>query len=396
MIFPDFWLQLLFWICLSLLFYTYLGYGMIIWIMVFIKKIFSRPENAASKSTPNLSVIVAAYNEATVLGDKISNLLSLDYPRELLQIIIVTDGSTDHSAQIIAEFPEILHLHETERRGKAAALNRAVQAAAGEILVFSDANTMMNPLALLQLSRHFTDPTVGGVAGEKSVLLSSEDSAAEAGEGLYWKYESFLKKLDSALYTTVGAAGELFAMRRNLYEAPAEDIIIEDFFLSLKLCINGYRVRYEPAARASESASASLKEEFKRKTRIAAGAFQAMGRLKQLFNPFRQPLLSFQFISHRVLRWTVCPPALILLFLANLMLALRQNAPIIYQFSMLLQLGFYLLALIGLLRAGKKNQSKLFYIPFYFLFMNYAAMVGFWRFIRGKQSVLWEKSKRQA
>ena len=182
---------------------------------------------------------------------------------------------------------------------------------------FQDANTLLNPSCVREIVKHYADPGVGGVAGEKKIITSERDKAAGAGEGIYWKYESLLKKLDSDLYSVVGAAGELFSVKTSLFHEAAEDTIIEDFVQSLQICMEGYVIRYEPNAFATETASASMREEQKRKIRIAAGAFQAMVILKGLFNVFRYPVLSFQFISHRILRWTLCPFACWYVFLSN-------------------------------------------------------------------------------
>ncbi len=229
---------------------------------------------------------------------------------------------------------------------------------------------------------------------EKKISDASENKAVTAGEGLYWKYESLLKKLDAELYSVVGAAGELFSVRTELFEKTGEDVIIEDFVQSLKVCMKGFVVKYEPKAFAIESASLSMRDEQKRKVRISAGAFQAMVILKDLFNVFKYPLLSFQFISHRILRWTICPIAIIVLLLSNLILV-RMGAGQVYTGFLFLQLLFYSLAIAGWYFANRNIKVKLFFIPYYFLFMNLSVFQGFARFIQKKQTVLWEKAARQ-
>jgi poly-beta-1,6-N-acetyl-D-glucosamine synthase len=233
------------------------------------------------------------------------------------------------------------------------------------------------------------------VAGEKKIISKEKDKAAGAGEGIYWKYESYLKKLDSEFYSVVGAAGELFSVKTSLFHEAAEDTVIEDFVQSLQICMEGYVIRYEPKAFAIETSSASMKEEQKRKVRIAAGAFQAMYILRGLFNIFRYPVLSFQFISHRVLRWTLCPLCLIMLFISNLWLVYT-GASFIYHVVLLAQCVFYVLCLAGWLMANRNLKTKVFYIPYYFLFMNLSVFMGFYRFIRKKQSALWEKAARHS
>jgi cellulose synthase/poly-beta-1,6-N-acetylglucosamine synthase-like glycosyltransferase len=312
----------------------------------------------------------------------------------LLELIFITDGSSDRTAEIISRYPQVLLLHQPERRGKVAAMNRAIQHVKSPLVIFCDANTLLNTACVREIVKHYEDPKVGGVAGEKKIMQQGKDAAAAAGEGLYWKYESYLKKLDSALYTTVGAAGELFSVRKSLFEQAPEGTIIEDFVQSLKLVINGYVVRYEPNAYAAEAPSASIKDEMKRKVRICAGAFQAMVLLKELFNVFRFPVPSFQFISHRILRWTVCPVALILVFVCNVIIV-ALGGSLFYQVVLALQVLFYIMGITGWIYASRNIRLKAVYIPFYFLFMNLSVFIGFSRFIRNKQTVLWEKAARQ-
>jgi cellulose synthase/poly-beta-1,6-N-acetylglucosamine synthase-like glycosyltransferase len=234
---------------------------------------------------------------------------------------------------------------------------------------------------------------VGAVAGEKKILQYDNGKAAAAGEGLYWKYESFLKKQDSDLYSVVGAAGELFSIRTELYHPIAPGVIIEDFVLSLGIAKKGYVVKYAPAAIAIEAASISIKEEQKRKIRISAGGFQAIFLLRDLLNIFRYGILSFQFISHRVLRWTVTPICFFVLFPLNLLLVLR-GMGISYSIFLVGQLLFYLLALVGWGYSNKALRLKLLYIPYYFLFMNISVFLGLKRVLAQKQSFLWEKAVR--
>ena len=200
--------------------------------------------------------------------------------------------------------------------------------------------------------------------------------------------------MDSDLYSVVGAAGELFSFRRELFEETPEDVIIEDFVQSLRICLKGYVVRYEPGAYAMENSSVTMKEEEKRKIRISAGAFQAMIILKDLFNFIKYPILSFQFISHRILRWTLCPLGLLILLLTNIILVIL-GAGLIYTVALILQLVFYSLSCLGWFWAASNRIGKLLYIPYYFLFMNISVFLGFSRFIRKKQSVLWEKASRK-
>ena len=231
---------------------------------------------------------------------------------------------------------------------------------------------------------------MGCVSGEKRVLTDSAQNAG-ASEGFYWKYESKLKQWDYELYSAVGAAGELFSVRTNLYRHVEKDTILDDFIISLRIAQEGYIIAYEPNAYAQESASENIAEEKKRKVRISAGGIQSVLRLKPLFNLFKYGILSFQFISHRVLRWTVTPWAMLLLFFINIPLI---NIHPVYKFLFVGQLIFYLFALAGWMLANKNIKVKILYIPYYFLFMNYCVILGQIRHFKGQQSAVWERAKR--
>lgn len=384
---------IIFWCCLILLFYTYLGYGILMFILLKMRKwLGARPSPFYSfEELPEVTVVVAAYNEADLIGEKIRNSLQLRYPPDRAKFIFVTDGSNDGTTEIVMNYPEIITLHQPQRQGKIKAMHRAMQVATTPIVVFTDANTMINEDALVNLVRHYKDQRVGAVAGEKRIWVDETDKAAGAGEGIYWKYESMLKKWDSELYSVVGAAGELFSIRKELYAAAPPDTIIEDFYLTLTVAKNGRRVAYEPEAWAVERGSASVGEEMKRKIRIAAGGLQAIVRLRSLLNIFRYGTLSFQYISHRVLRWTLAPLSLPLILASNIVLA---PVSAFYRWTLALQVIFYCLALTGAALKDKKIRWKLLFIPYYFFMMNYSVYAAFFRFKNGKQSVLWEKAKR--
>jgi biofilm PGA synthesis N-glycosyltransferase PgaC len=389
--------KIFFWFSSFVVFYSYIGYGILLYFLVLIKKAipFQETKSNAEPFEPEISLVVSAYNEEDFIEKKIANTLKLIYPPDKLKIIFITDGSSDDTPLIIRRHENILCLHQNERKGKLAAMNRAMQYVKTPYVIFSDANTLLNSHCILEIVKHYADPKVGGVAGEKKVINDIDNTAAGVGEGLYWKYESFLKKLDSSLYSVVGAAGELFSVRTALFEKEERNIIIEDFVQSLKICMKGYVIRYEPEAYAIETSSASMKDEEKRKIRICAGAFQAMGILKGLFNVFKYPVLSFQFISHRILRWTLCPLCILLLFLSNTALAVDDNE-LVYKISMLMQLVFYGCAFVGWHYANKNIKLKFLYVPYYFLFMNIAVFLGLKRFLRRQQTVLWEKAARSA
>ena len=382
----------LFWIGLFIIFYTYVGYGLVIFILSKVKG-QSRPfGDVSDDALPEVTVLIAAYNEEQCIGDKITNTLNLDYPKDKLSVFLVTDGSTDNTPQIVKKFHAVKLFHDFQRKGKIHAVNRVIKHVKTPIVVFSDANTLLNREALRNLVRHYQDPSVGGVAGEKRIYKSAEDNASGSGEGFYWKYESFLKRKDAEVYSIVGAAGELFSIRTALYEEPGENTIIEDFVMSLRICARGYRFMYEPDAYALETASAAIGEEWKRKVRICAGGFQAMTKLKSLLNPFKYGILSFQYISHRVLRWTLAPLFLPIVFLTNLWLALSGSP--FYIALLVGQVLFYLVASAGYALRDKKIRLKGFFVPYYFAVMNLAVYAGLNRYLQGKQSVIWEKAER--
>ena len=384
----------LFWTCLLIIFYTYLGYGMVIGLVNGVNRLFKRAVRQVSYA-PAVTLVVSAFNEEDFIEQKIQNTLLLEYDPSLFRLIFITDGSTDRTPELVKRHPNIQLLHEYERRGKVAAMNRAMAFVETPIVIFSDANTLLNPQAIKLIASHYQDPRVGGVAGEKKIVTSGKGGAANAGEGLYWQYESWMKKMDSELLSVVGAAGELFSLRTGLFESLPENTLIEDFVLSLRICLKGYVIRYEPSAYASETSSASIQEEQKRKIRICAGGFQAMTMLRRLLNPIGHPLLTFQYISHRVLRWTACPLALLFLLIANIIIVLGASPGYFYYVSILVQALFYVLALIGWAFANRNIRVKSLYIPYYFLFMNASVYFGFVRFVKKNQSVLWEKAERQ-
>lgn len=392
-----FWIKLIFFAGLVITFYSYIGYGILLYVWLKLKRVVNRVQKNTAPEVeqfPFVTIVVAAYNEEDFITKKIENTLALKYPKEKLKIIFVTDGSTDATPTIVSRFPEIQLLHINSRKGKIAAMHRAMSFVETPYVIFSDANTILNDESIQKIVRHYNNPHVGGVAGEKKVLQSKDNSVAGAGEGLYWKYESFLKKLDWEFYTVVGAAGELFSIKTDLYEHPGDNVLLDDFIISLRICQRGYRVAYEADAFAMETGSSSIKEEQKRKIRISAGGFQSMYILKALLNIFKYPKLSFQYISHRVLRWTLCPLFLPLILLSNIFIVLSDNS-FFYSAILLLQIIFYASALLGWLLYLNKIRVSFLYAPYYFVFINISLYRGFIRFIKGNQTVLWEKAKRE-
>ena len=290
-------------------------------------------------------------------------------------------------------YPDVTLLFVPERKGKTAAMNRGMGFVTTPLVIFTDANTFINPQAVREIVKCFNHPQVGCVAGEKRVDMYSTEGAVSGGEGLYWKYESWLKKMDYQLYSAIGAAGELFAIRTPLYEEMPEDTLLDDFMLSLRIAMKQYTIAYCDTAYALESGSADMKEEEKRKVRIAAGGLQSVYRLKELLNPLRYGILSFQYVSHRVLRWSVTPVALFLLFPLNILLVVCSESLPVYFLFLLLQSAFYLGGVYGSLLSAKSVKNKFLYIPYYFLFMNINVIKGFF-YLKRHAGGTWEKSRR--
>jgi cellulose synthase/poly-beta-1,6-N-acetylglucosamine synthase-like glycosyltransferase len=279
------------------------------------------------------------------------------------------------------------------------AMNRGVKFVKAPVIIFSDTNTILGKNSIREIVAKFRNESTGCVAGEKRIIEKDADAAAGAGEGIYWKLESWVKRMDAELNSAVGAVGELFAIRTELFDEVETDTILDDFMISLRIAQKGYKIEYTPNAYAEETASLNVKEELKRKIRIAAGGIQALFRLKSLLNPFRYGLLSWQYFSHKVLRWTLSPVSCFLVLPVNFLIVWQQNGWFgfhFYTIVLYLQVLFYMLAAIGWYLENKKLHFKLLFVPYYFLFINYASVKGIFRYFKGNQSAAWEKSKRAA
>ena len=391
-------LKIIFWLCLALVVYTYVGYGAVLYIILKVKNIFFRRETTPilpldPQLLPDVTLMICAYNEADVIEEKMQNIRALNYPQDKLCVMWVTDGSNDNSNELLQAYPEVKLVYSPERKGKAAAMQHGLQENKAEYVIFTDANTMLNADAIREIVRQFMKKNVSCVSGEKRVAARHAGQATAEGEGVYWKYESMLKRWDSELYSAMGAAGELFAVRMSHYLPAPSNALLDDFMMSMLILKDGHRIAYTSEAYATEYGSASTAEESKRKRRIAAGGLQSIWWLRSLMNPFAYPKVAFQYVSHRVLRWSITPLALFALFPLNLLL-LFASGSLIYQLLFLLQLFFYLSALTGHILKVSGRRNKLLYIPCYFLFMNLNVFLGIGYLMSHKDSGTWEKARR--
>lgn len=385
----------LFWILFFLFFYAYFGYAILMYALTrFVPEKKSPILPPEQHLWPEVCLFVTAYNERTILKEKVENCFDLNYPREKMKFVFVTDGSTDGSDHYLRQFDGIIVYHEQERKGKINAMNRGMEHVSSDIVVFTDANTHLNKEAIMLIAGQFMDEGIGCVAGRKRVVSPGKSNAAGAGEGLYWKFESWLKKLDDRFYAPVGAVGELFAIRRTLFEPVAADTILDDMVISFSILSQGYRLTYLPEAVATETASFNVKEELKRKIRISAGGLQTMFRLSGILNPLRNWRLAFQFFSHKVSRWTFAPWCLFLLYPVNLLILCDHHESYFWWLSFFAQNIFYLLALSGWASESFSRRFAPAFLPYYFTAINLATIKGQIRYFRGKQSAAWDKAKR--
>lgn len=353
--------------------------------MYFFKKNKVRKE----KITPFVSLIIAAYNEEKVIEKKIYNSLKLDYPSESIEIIVVSDGSNDKTPIIVEKFRDskIFSLFEPQRKGKTAALNRAVGHANGDIIIFSDANSMYESNAIKMLVSNFYDTTVGGVCGRKSIIKNLQRESSR-GDSFFWNFESFIKTIQSYVGSISTGDGEIFAIRKNLYSLIPEIVINDDTAITFNIVEKGYRVVYEPEAISWEEASTNIEDDFNVKARMVFGGYQTLCIYSRMLFPPKS-YFAFQFISHKMLRWLM-PFLLIGLFISNYFISYG-----FYIFFWLLQIGFYSIALTGYVMRKNNHEIGYLYFPFYYCTMNIAALLGFIYFLR-KESItsIWKKADR--
>ncbi|HEX5733590.1 MAG TPA: glycosyltransferase family 2 protein [Blastocatellia bacterium] len=367
---------------IALLAYTYVGYSALVFLL---SRFFARPVVKAD-ITPNVSVIIAAYNEERDIARKIENTLALDYPKEKLEIIVASDCSTDGTDAIVRGFADrgvILH-RRPERIGKSVAQNQAMRFSKGSVLVFSDATTMYERDTLRKIVRSFADPEVGCVAG-RLVYVSGADAAVGKGCRSYWGYEVFLKECESRLGSLIGVSGCLYAVRRSSYARIALDMS-SDFVIATEIHLLGMRTVYDPEAISTENTNKRGKDEFRMRVRVIEQTMSALGRYREVLNPLRHGIYAVQMVSHKVMRYSA-PLFMCALFVSNLVLI---NESEFYLLTFLAQSLFYLAAFAGWMcsRAGLK--IGMLALPYYFALANFASVVAFAKFMRGEAHVTWE------
>jgi cellulose synthase/poly-beta-1,6-N-acetylglucosamine synthase-like glycosyltransferase len=374
----------LFWLCIALVLWVYAGYPALLLLLTRLSR--RRPAALKNSHEPAMTLIVSAYNEANVIRQKIENSLALDYPRDRLEVIVISDCSDDQTDAIVNEYEDrrVRLIRMAERGGKTVGLNFAVPRARGEIVIFSDANALYHPQTARHLARNFADPKVGCVTGESRYQVDENAADSTASENLYWRYELALKRMESAISSLVGGDGAIYAIRKALFRAMrAEDL--SDFVNPLQIVAQGYRNVYEPEALSFEGGAESFEKEFRRKVRIVNRAWRGLWRVRQVLNPFRFGFFTLQVISHKLLRWLV-PVFMAGAFLANLFLL---ESGKFYQAVFALQISFYILATIGKLQSHRPAISKLFYVPYYFCLVNYASLLGIISNYRGQKFAVW-------
>lgn len=390
-------LEVIFWTCIFAVAYNYVGYPVVLFVLsvlsqaksdlYFLLRRTARRQVPCSEHVPQVALLVSAYNEEAVIQAKVKNSLDLDYPRELLEIIIGLDAPTDATPQLLAQLPfnQIRVIHFSERQGKLGVLSSLAQQTSAEILVVTDANTKLDRNCVRHLVRHFSNPKVGAVSGEETrVVLPGSDPAAES---LYWKYESALKFLESRLNCTLGGNGGVLAVRRSLFR-PGKKSIIEDFQIPLEIRLKGYRVVYDPEAIAIEEIAPTAHAQSARRVRIATGGYQTLFANLKCLDP-RRGLLAFCFFSHKVLRW-LTPLLLLTAFFFNALLMSQPG----FEALLAVQCAFYLSAYAGYRLKKRGKSASLFSAPLHFCTMNVALLLGFLRYLHGHRRLTWSPTPR--
>lgn len=374
-------MKLIFWFSLLFIIYTYVGYPL---ILIFWAKIRAKPVNK-KYIEPSVSVIIAAYNEENFIGQKLENCLALDYPKDKLEIIVISDGSDDKTNNIIKRFePQGIRLFSyKDRKGKAFALNLGISKAQGEIIFFTDARQFLEKDALKELTANFNDQKVASVSGEL-YLLAEEKNKVSKRIGLYWEIEKWMRKKESQINSILGATGSIYACRKQFVEPIPVNTILDDVLIPFRGIFQGYRSIFEQKAKAFDKASQNIHNEIKRKIRTLSGNYQLIAFEPNLLNPLKNPVF-FQFMSHKIARLFV-PFAMILLLVSNFFLT-----SYFYMIFLTFQLLFYLLALSARKAPDNLIGNMMKSLNVIFM-MNYAAFISLFIYILNPQNIKWEKT----
>ena len=377
-----------FWSSIAFLVYAYGGFALLVGAV----GMWQRRSVRKLPITPTVCVIIAAYNEEKVIAERLENALALDYPKDRLQILVASDGSTDGTEEIVSSYAARgVLLLSLPRRGKIRTLNAAVARATGKILVFTDANIMCRRDALRALVANFADPRVGGVAGHTTYTLDPDSESSSYGERLYWRYDTWLKKLESQTGSIVSAHGGLYAIRRVLFRPIPDGAVTDDFAISTAVVVQGYRLVFEPQALATEVAVPESQREFRRRVRLMTRGLRGVFLRRRLLNPLRFGFYSIVLASHKLARRLV-PASLAILAVASLAAWPHGR---IYQFAVLAQVVFYGMASVGyLLRRSRVGRIRLLYIPFYYCMANVACSVAWVHALRGRRIEVWQPQRQ--
>lgn len=377
----------LFWSSAAMLVYTYVGFGLILALYGTLR----RRRVRKAPYTPNVSLIIAAYNEEHSIAEKLDNALRMDYPRDQLEIIVASDGSDDRTNVIVSGYASRgVKLLALPRKGKIAALDSAIQEAQGELLLFSDANTLLDAQALRKIAANFADPQVGGVCGNQVYTGGEGRDSTAKGEQAYWRYDKWLKTCETNTGSIVSADGSVYAIRRQLYRRPASSAVTDDFAISTAVVAQGYRLVFEPEAYAFEKPAMSAEKEFGRKVRIINRGLRGVMLRRKLLNPFRYGFYSLILLSHKLLRRLV-PFFLLVMLLSSVWLISYDD---FYFAAALAQIAFYALAATSYtIRNTSLGQWKIFYIPFFYCLANIAALVAVLRLLAGRRIELWQPQR---
>jgi cellulose synthase/poly-beta-1,6-N-acetylglucosamine synthase-like glycosyltransferase len=385
-------MQSIFWFLFKTILYCYFGYPAALWVLSLIlnKKVDKK------NYEPHVSLLISVHNEEDVIASKIRNILKLDYPKDKLEVLIASDGSTDRTNEIIRSLAteQVRFFPYTERSGKSALLNHLIKEANGDIIVFADARQHFRSDAVKELTGNFADPRIGSVSGELIFEQQQGEGGTAKGIGLYWHYEKFIRTRESRIHSMIGATGAIYAIRKQLYTPVPENIVLDDVYIPLKIVEKGYRAVFDDKAKALDKAADSPREESRRKVRTLYGNYQIFREFKHLFNPLKSPI-AIQFFSHKFLR-IIAPFILITLLAVNILL----SHILYYKMVLCLQILFYIMAIVGFLTRYQKSGllkriSNICYAPYVFSLLNFSALIGFIKYAFTKQEVTWEKARKQ-